>query len=103
MRFEPVLVVWHNDWRTPAQLRRLYWRYGRWQGAFYAKYLLQGDRRVLRFLRADVGFLMRTLSLRLLRRPTVPVMSALLPVLGIPLGMWEGRRFRGGSGMRETA
>src|SRR5438270_299876 len=47
MRFDPRLVVWHHDWRTPAQVRRLYWKYGRWQGAFYVKHLLQGDRRVL--------------------------------------------------------
>jgi GT2 family glycosyltransferase len=103
LRFDPRLVVWHCDWRTPAELRTLYWRYGRWRGAFYAKYLLQGDPRVLRFLRADVGFLLRTLWLRALRRSTVPVTSALLPVLGLPLGLWEARRFRRGSAMREGA
>jgi GT2 family glycosyltransferase len=96
MRFDPRLVVWHYDWRTPAQVRRLYLRYGRWQGAFYAKHLLRGDRRVLRFLRWDLEFLARTLWLRLVRRRKVPVTPALVHVLGLPLGFWEGRRFRHG-------
>jgi GT2 family glycosyltransferase len=93
MRFDPRLVVWHCDWRTPDQLRKLYWNYGRWQGVFYAKHLLQGDGRVLRFVRADVGHLIRTLWLRARRRPAPPVMSALLPVLGLPVVLWQGRRF----------
>ena len=94
MRFDPRLVVWHCDGRTPAEVRRLYWKYGRWQGAFYAKHLLAGDRRVLRFLRWDLDFLVRTLWQRFVRRRDVPVTPALLPVLGLPLGLWEARRFR---------
>jgi GT2 family glycosyltransferase len=96
MRFDPRLVVWHRDWRTPAQVRRLYWKYGRWQGAFYAKHLLKGDRRVLRFLRWDLEFLARTLWLRVVRRRPVPITPALVHVLGLPLGLWEARRFRDG-------
>ena len=94
MRFDPRLVVWHHDWRTPAQVRRLYWKYGRWQGAFYVKHLLQGDRRVLQLLRWDLEFLLRTLWLRIVRRRAVPVTPALVHVLGLPLGLWEARRFR---------
>jgi GT2 family glycosyltransferase len=94
MRFEPLLVVWHHDWRTPAQVRKLYWKYGRWQGAFYAKHLLAGDRRVLRFLRWDLEFLLRTLWWRIARRRPAPITPALVPVLGLPLGVWEAWRFR---------
>jgi GT2 family glycosyltransferase len=50
LRFEPSLVVHHHDWRTPEQLERLYVRYARGEGWFYAKHLRQGDLRMLRFL-----------------------------------------------------
>ncbi len=52
--YEPELVVWHEDWRTPQQLEALYVRYARGQGHFYAKHLLAGDRRVLPFLRREL-------------------------------------------------
>jgi GT2 family glycosyltransferase len=95
MRFDPRLVVWHCDWRTDKQLRKLYWNYGRWQGAFYSKHLVEGDRRVLRFMRTDVQFMLRTLWLRARRRPTLPLKAAVLPVLGLPVGLWQGvRHFR---------
>jgi GT2 family glycosyltransferase len=95
MRFDPRLVVWHCDWRTPSEVRRLYWKYGRWQGAFYLKYLLAGDRRVLRFLRWDLEHLAYMLWLRLVRRRRdVPLTPALLHVLALPLGLREARRFR---------
>ncbi len=29
--YEPGIVVWHLDWRTPAQMRDQYRRYARWQ------------------------------------------------------------------------
>lgn len=103
MLFDPRLVVWHCDWRTPAEVRRLYWKYGRWQGAFYAKHLLNGDRRVLRFLRWDLEFLARTLWLRVVRRRAVPITPALVHVLGLPLGLWEARRFRSGSALWPAA
>ncbi len=95
MRFDPRLVVWHCDGRTPAEVRRLYWKYGRWQGAFYAKHLLAGDWRVLHPLRGELEFLVRTLWQRFVRRRRdVSVAQALVPVLGLPLGLWEARRFR---------
>jgi GT2 family glycosyltransferase len=53
LRHVPELVVWHHDWRTPAQLEQLYVDYYRGQGMFYAKHLRGGDLRVLRFLARD--------------------------------------------------
>ena len=46
-RYEPALVVWHHDWRTPEQLLRTHVVYATAQGAFYAKHLHAGDRHVL--------------------------------------------------------
>ena len=43
LRYEPSLVVWHHDWRSPRELERLYVRYARGQGFFYAKHLRRGD------------------------------------------------------------
>lgn len=53
-RYEPDLVVWHHDWRTPSELVRTHIAYARAQGGFYAKHLHAGDRRVLRLLRWDL-------------------------------------------------
>ncbi len=52
--YEPALMVEHHDWRAPDQLQRLYVRYARGEGFFYAKHLRQGDLRVLRWLARDL-------------------------------------------------
>lgn len=96
LRYEPAMVVWHHDWRTPAELRRRYGAYARGQGAFYAKHLAGGDRRFLRHVRDDVRAGLRA-NLQALRRPstfrTPDEARALL--VGIPVGMvsgWRGAR-----------
>ena len=50
LRYEPGLVVWHREWRTPQELDRLYRAYNRCQGALYAKHLAHRDWRMLRYL-----------------------------------------------------
>ncbi len=59
-RYEPDLVVWHHDWRTPEQLVRTYKAYAQSQGGFYAKHLYAGDLRVLRLLRWDLAHGLRS-------------------------------------------
>jgi GT2 family glycosyltransferase len=59
LRFEPELTVWHHDWRTDRELRRLYRRYWHSQGLLYGKYLRRGDRNMLGFLAQDVYSLAR--------------------------------------------
>ena len=54
IRYEPAMVVWHHDWRSPEQLDKLYVRYARGQGAFYGKHLRLGDRAILKFLVRDL-------------------------------------------------
>ena len=66
--YEPDLVVWHHDWRTPAQLVRTHIAYARAQGGFYAKHLRAGDRRVLSMLRWDLTQGCRSLAAGVLRR-----------------------------------
>ena len=55
VRYEPAMVVWHQDWRSEAALRRTYRTYGRGLGVFYAKHLLSGRRELLRYLRRDLA------------------------------------------------
>ena len=54
LRYEPQLVVWHHDWRSPVEMERLYRGYYREQGMFYAKHLRARDPAVLRFLLSDL-------------------------------------------------
>ena len=68
--YEPELVVEHHDWRSPAELERLYVRYARGEGYFYAKHLRAGDLRMLRFIGRDLVWAARgALSGLLKRRP----------------------------------
>jgi GT2 family glycosyltransferase len=61
LRYEPSLVVEHHDWRSPEDLERLYVRYARGEGFFYAKHLRRGDLRMLRFVARDVVWGLRGL------------------------------------------
>ena len=58
-RYEPSLVVEHHDWRSPEELERLYVRYARGEGFFYAKHLRRGDLRMLRFVVRDLAWGLR--------------------------------------------
>ena len=62
LMYEPQLTVWHDDWRSPEDLERLYARYARGEGFFYAKHLRQGDLRVLRFIARDLVWALRSLA-----------------------------------------
>jgi GT2 family glycosyltransferase len=52
--FDPDMVVWHHDWRTPKGMEELYVTYARGQGVFYAKHLRAGDLGILRFVLRDL-------------------------------------------------
>lgn len=90
LRYEPELVVWHHDWRPPEELVRLYVRYARGQGAFYAKHLVRGDRRMPRLLLADLGRGARSVvgGLRHRRPRWQDERRGLLS--GLPPGLWLG-------------
>ena len=90
--YEPELVVWHHDWRTPEQLERVYTRYGRGQGACYAKHLRRGDLGILRFLLRDLLYVVRAQLTAFRQGGTRPDAWALGIVRGMPLGFVEGWR-----------
>jgi hypothetical protein len=60
--------VWHHDWRTPEQLRRLYVAYARGQGFFYAKHLCRGDVVMARWLLRDLYWALRGFASAAVRR-----------------------------------
>lgn len=64
LRYEPTLVVWHRDWRSPQELERLWIDYARGQGMFYAKHLLRRDPLVREFLKKDLRRAKRALGAR---------------------------------------
>ena len=66
--YEPALTVWHDDWRSPEELERLYARYARGEGFFYAKHLRQGDLRMLRFITRDLLWSLRSLASAVVKR-----------------------------------
>jgi hypothetical protein len=84
------MVVWHQDWRSEAQLRRTYRAYGRGLGVFYAKHLLTGHHELLRWLRRDlVRGLKHSVRGRVRREPAgLDADRGLL--MGLPVGLLTG-------------
>jgi GT2 family glycosyltransferase len=90
--YQPDMVVWHHDWRSREQLERLYVRYARGQGAFYAKHLREHDLRMLRFIARDVYGGVRSIAAAAVRgRPrwSDPRRGFLA---GLPVGLIAGWR-----------
>ena len=99
LRFDPAMVVRHNDWRSKEDLERLFVRYARGSGAVYGKHLRRGDPHIARFLLNDFVAALHG-KIRLLRgRPswTDPRQSILLGLLG---GLIFGLRHLGPEGTR---
>lgn len=96
--FEPALVVWHHDWRSPQQLDELYVRYARGQGFLYAKHLRQGDLLMVRWIVRDLVWAARGALSAIVRRRhswTDPRRGILR---GMPAGFVAGWRAYGGAG-----
>jgi len=87
--YEPLAVLEHRAWRTKGDYVRLRWRYGRGNGAYYAKHLAPGDGRMLRRLRADVVRQLRKVPGRLRRRELRMLVSDAAFTLGLFSGAAE--------------
>jgi GT2 family glycosyltransferase len=96
--YEPELVVDHHDWRSPNELERLYVRYARGEGFFYAKHLRAGDLRMLRFIGRDLVWAARgALSGLVKRRPGWTDHRRGI-LRGMPGGLRDGWRVYGREG-----
>ena len=85
--YRPGPAVIHRAWRTHAARLSLKYAYGVGQGAFYAKYLLQGDLFVAWRLIKDVIRNGRHLAGALLRLRVSEAGGHLRYLVGIPVGM----------------
>jgi GT2 family glycosyltransferase len=96
--YEPELVVEHHDWRSQNELERLYVRYARGEGFFYAKHLRAGDLRMLRFIARDLVWAARgALSGVVKRRPGWTDHRRGI-LRGMPGGLRDGWRVYGRGG-----
>jgi len=100
MRYEPALVVWHESWRTPAEMREQYVRYWNGGGLFYAKHLRRGDRVMLYLLARDlVASSLATLIGAVSGRPSwTDTRRGCLR--GLPAGLRRGWRLSSGPARR---
>jgi GT2 family glycosyltransferase len=92
LRYEPSLVVNHHDWRNPEELERLYVRYARGEGFFYAKHLRQGDLRMIAFVARDTYRALRGLASALLKRREAWTDPRRGILRGLPGGLFAGWR-----------
>jgi glycosyltransferase involved in cell wall biosynthesis len=95
MTFDPELVVWHHDWRSPAELERLYVVYWRGQGTFYGKHLRRGDPTMLRFLARDLKKAVKATGERIVRRRPRWTDWRRGIMRGLPAGLLRGFLGRG--------
>jgi GT2 family glycosyltransferase len=92
LRHVPEFVIWHLDWRGPDELSRLYVDYARSRGMFYAKHLLAGDRRMLRYLAGDYIAGFRGLYRGWIRGVPRWADESRGVFAGVPRGLWSGWR-----------
>jgi GT2 family glycosyltransferase len=92
IRYEPDFVVWHHDWRSREELKRLYINYGIGQGMVYGKHLRRGDVLVARYLAGAVYAGLRGLLARMIRRRPNDVDPRLGFLRGLPRGFVRGWR-----------
>jgi len=92
LRYEPDMVVWHNDWRSPEELVQRYVEYARGNGVLYAKYLLRGDRSMLRYAAREYAWGWRSLAAALVRRRPRWQDPRRGVLRGLPVGLAIGLR-----------
>jgi GT2 family glycosyltransferase len=88
--YEPDLVVRHHDWRPPEELERLYVRYARGEGFFYAKHLRGGDLGMLVFIVRDLAWGLRSLVSAAVKRREAWTDSRRGILRGLPGGLVRG-------------
>jgi GT2 family glycosyltransferase len=98
--YEPSLTVWHHDWRTPAELERLYVTYARGEGFLYAKHLRQRDLRILRFIARDLYWGLRATASAVVKRRARSTDPRRATFRGLPAGFLLGWRVYGSARRR---
>jgi GT2 family glycosyltransferase len=102
MRYSPLPVVWHHDWRSRPELERLYVQYAIGQGVFYAKHLRQGDLRIARHVLIDVRAGARGVLARAVRGRERSSDWRQGVLRGLPIGLVRGWRIFSPRRLRES-
>ncbi|MGE5263457.1 MAG: glycosyltransferase family 2 protein [Acidobacteriota bacterium] len=89
--YQPDSVIYHRAWRSNRDYVPLFWKYGRGQGAFYAKHLTWRDRYMLRRMAGDFGRYLRLLPERIRKGLLTQLLGATAFVLGIISGAVQWR------------
>jgi O-antigen biosynthesis protein len=84
--YVPEAVVYHRAWRTQADYVPLWWRYGRGQGAYYAKHFGTGDLHLLGRMRSDMWRHLHRLPRRVWRLEGKLACRDVVYVLGLVVG-----------------
>jgi GT2 family glycosyltransferase len=92
--YEPQVVVTHLAWQESSELVKIYRRYARGQGAFYAKHLLRGDFFVFRRALRDLARAPYLLTRGLVTNNRDLIAMGAGEVLGLPVGIVAGMRGR---------
>jgi GT2 family glycosyltransferase len=92
LRYEPAMVVWHDDWRFDAQLDRLHTYYLYWLAFFYAKHLRRRDLRILRFVLGTFYWWIHGAGSWLVRREPQRSSNPRWFLRGFPAGFRSGWR-----------
>lgn len=72
IKYYPEIIVYHNHGRkTDAEVQALGKRYVRGRGGFYCKYILQGDRVIMKMALHEVASVMKSLIKNLLLRKSI--------------------------------
>lgn len=82
-------VIYHRAWRTRKDYVPLFWKYGRGQGAFYAKHWSWKDRYMLQRMRQDYARFLRLLPGRVIHGQLLVIRGSSAFVLGEWLGALE--------------
>jgi O-antigen biosynthesis protein len=103
LRYEPSMVVWHDDWRDDAQLDRLHYHYWHWIAFLYAKQLRRRDFAIVPFvLRSFYAWAHGAVSVRIGREPKRHANPRGF-LRGFPSGFLRGWRTYGPSGSASEA
>ena len=93
--YDPDAVVSHVAWQVRGELKDVYRRYARGQGAFYGKYVRRGDPFILRRMIRDLGRAPWLVTRAVLTRNSELMAMGVGELTGLPAGIVAGLRNSG--------
>jgi GT2 family glycosyltransferase len=94
--YDPHAIVSHVAWQARGELKQVYRRYARGQGAFYGKYVRRGDPLILRRMIRDLVRAPWLVTRAALTGNAELMAMGLGELIGLPAGIIAGLRNSGG-------